>query len=55
MLRLTQTFGPGVALDDAPCSPSSRCRAVEGRDIVLHTAGQSGNSNLDTVELQGLG
>jgi len=39
---------PGVDLGDVPCSPSSRRRAVERRDIVLYTAGQSENSNLAT-------
>ena len=39
VLRLTQTFGPGVRYDDGRVfAEFARC-AIEGRDIVLKTAG----------------
>ena len=39
VLRLTQTFGPGVRYDDGRVfAEFARC-AMEGRDIVLKTAG----------------
>ena len=41
VLRLTQTFGPGVAYDDPRVfAEFARC-AIEGRDIVLHTQGDT--------------
>ena len=40
-LRLTQTFGPGVAYDDSRVfAEFARC-AIEGKDIVLHTKGDT--------------
>lgn len=40
-LRLTQTFGPGVAYDDTRVfAEFARC-AIEGRDIILHTKGET--------------
>jgi UDP-glucuronate decarboxylase len=50
VLRLAQTFGPGVALDDVRVFAQMARSAVEGRDIVLHTAGQSENSYLYTAD-----
>lgn len=39
--RLSQTFGPGVAYNDGRVfAEFARC-AIEGRDIVLHTAGNT--------------
>lgn len=41
VLRLTQTFGPGVAYDDSRVfAEFARC-AIEGRDIILHTKGET--------------
>lgn len=41
VLRLTQTFGPGVSYDDTRVfAEFARC-AIEGRDIVLHTKGET--------------
>lgn len=41
VLRLTQTFGPGAAYGDTRvCAEFARC-AIEGRDIVLHTKGET--------------
>lgn len=41
MLRLTQTFGPGLAYDDSRVfAEFARC-AIEGKDIVLHTKGET--------------
>lgn len=46
VLRLTQTFGPGVEYDDPRVfAEFARC-AIEGRDIVLHTAGNTKRSYL---------
>lgn len=46
VLRLTQTFGPGVAHDDPRVfAEFARC-VVEGRDIVLHTRGDTKRSYL---------
>ncbi len=40
VLRLTQTFGPGVQYDDGRVfAEFARC-AIEGRDIVLKTKGE---------------
>lgn len=41
VLRLTQTFGPGVAYEDPRVfAEFARC-AMEGKDIVLHTKGET--------------
>lgn len=41
ILRLTQTFGPGVRYDDGRVfADFSRC-AIENRDIILHTTGDT--------------
>lgn len=41
VLRLTQTFGPGAAYDDTRVfAEFARC-VIEGRDIVLHTRGET--------------
>jgi len=50
VLRLTQTFGPGVALDDARVFAQLARSAVEGRDIVLHTTGATRRSYLYTAD-----
>lgn len=48
ILRLTQTFGEGVAYDDNRVfAEFARC-AVEGRDIVLKTAGETKRNYLYT-------
>lgn len=46
VLRLTQTFGPGVAYEDSRVfAEFARC-AIEGRDMVLHTRGETKRSYL---------
>ena len=50
VLRLTQTLGPGVARDDARVFAQLARSAVEGRDIVLHTPGQTERSYLYTAD-----
>ena len=46
VLRLTQTFGPGVRYDDGRVfAEFARC-AIEGRDIILHTKGETKRSYL---------
>lgn len=50
VLRLTQTFGPGVRYDDGRVfAEFARC-ALEGRDIVLKTAGETKRSYLYTAD-----
>jgi nucleoside-diphosphate-sugar epimerase len=50
VLRLTQTFGPGVRYDDGRVfAEFARC-AMEGRDIVLKTAGATCRSYLYTAD-----
>jgi UDP-glucuronate decarboxylase len=50
VVRLTQTFGPGVRpLDGRVFAEFARC-AVEGRDIVLHTTGETERSYLYTAD-----
>lgn len=50
VLRLSQTFGPGVARDDRRVfAEFARC-ALEGRDIVLLTDGQKRNAYLYTSD-----
>ena len=50
ILRLTQTFGPGVRYDDGRVfAEFARC-AMEKRDIVLKTAGQTCRSYLYTAD-----
>lgn len=50
VLRLTQTFGPGVRYDDGRVfAEFARC-AIEGRDIVLHTAGSTKRNYLYTAD-----
>ena len=50
VLRLTQTFGPGVRYDDGRVfAEFARC-ALEGRDIVLKTAGATCRSYLYTAD-----
>jgi UDP-glucuronate decarboxylase len=50
VLRLTQTFGPGVAHDDGRVFASFARSAAEGRDIILHTAGETERSYLYTAD-----
>jgi len=46
VIRLTQTFGPGVAYDDGRVfAEFARC-VIEKRDIVLHTKGETKRSYL---------
>ena len=50
VLRLTQTFGPGVRYDDKRVfAEFARC-AIEGKDIVLHTKGETKRSYLYTAD-----
>lgn len=50
VIRLTQTFGPGVSYDDGRVfAEFARC-AIEGRDIVLHTSGKTKRSYLYTAD-----
>ncbi len=41
VLRLTQTFGPGVAYEDSRVFAEFARSVIEGRDIVLHTKGET--------------
>jgi nucleoside-diphosphate-sugar epimerase len=50
VLRLTQTFGPGVAYDDGRVFAGFARSALEGSDIVLHTAGETRRSYLYTAD-----
>ncbi|GAA2721788.1 NAD-dependent epimerase/dehydratase family protein [Cellulomonas aerilata] len=50
VVRLAQTFGPGFALDDARVFVQFARSALEGRDIVLHTAGESEQCYLYTAD-----
>lgn len=50
VVRLAQTFGPGVTSDERRVfADFARC-VVEGRDIVLHTTGESAHSYLYTTD-----
>lgn len=50
ILRLTQTFGPGVAYQDGRVfAQFARC-ALEGKDIVLKTKGETSRSYLYTMD-----
>lgn len=49
-LRLTQTFGPGVAYSDARMFQSFARASAEGRDIVLFTEGKTMRSYLYTAD-----
>lgn len=50
VLRLTQTFGPGVPYNDGRIfAELARC-AIENRDIVLHTKGETKRSYLYTED-----
>lgn len=50
ILRLTQTFGPGVDRDDRRVFADFARRALEGTDVVLHTAGDTERSYLYTAD-----
>lgn len=50
VVRLTQTFGPGVQYNDGRVfAEFARC-AIEGRDIVLHTKGETKRNYLYTED-----
>lgn len=50
VLRLTQTFGPGVQYDDGRVfADFARC-TIENRDIILHTAGDTKRQYLYTLD-----
>jgi len=50
VIRLTQTFGPGVAYDDQRVfAEFARC-VIEGKDIVLHTKGDTRRCYLYTED-----
>ena len=50
VVRLTQTFGPGVQYNDGRVfAEFSRC-AIENRDIVLHTKGETRRNYLYTLD-----
>ncbi|MBR5412779.1 MAG: NAD(P)-dependent oxidoreductase [Fibrobacter sp.] len=50
VIRLTQTFGPGVQYNDGRVfADFSRC-AIENRDIILHTKGETKRSYLYTLD-----
>lgn len=50
VLRLTQTFGPGVSYNDGRVfAEFARC-AIEGRDIILHTKGETKRNYLYTAD-----
>jgi UDP-glucuronate decarboxylase len=50
VLRLTQTFGPGVAQDDGRVFASFARSAAKGMDIILQTAGETERSYLYTAD-----
>ena len=50
ILRLTQTFGPGVAYGDGRVFADFARHALEGTDIVLHTLGETSRSYLSTAD-----
>jgi nucleoside-diphosphate-sugar epimerase len=50
VVRLTQTFGPGVAYNDGRVfAEFARC-AIEKKDIILHTKGETKRNYLYTVD-----
>ena len=50
VIRLTQTFGPGVQYNDGRVfAEFARC-AIEGRDIILHTKGETKRNYLYTED-----
>ena len=50
VVRLTQTFGPGVSYDDTRVfADFARC-VIESRDIVLHTKGETRRNYLYTAD-----
>ncbi len=48
--RLTQTTGPGIAKDDNRVIAQFVRSAVKGKDIVLHTTGESARSYCHTID-----
>lgn len=50
ILRLTQTFGPGVQYNDSRVfAEFARC-VIEGKDIILHTKGETARNYLYTAD-----
>ncbi|NLE64290.1 MAG: NAD-dependent epimerase/dehydratase family protein [Bacteroidales bacterium] len=50
VIRLTQTFGPGVNYNDGRVFADFARAAIENRDIVLHTKGETKRSYLYTID-----
>lgn len=50
VIRLTQTFGPGVQYDDGRVFAEFARSAIEGKDIVLHTKGETKRNYLYTFD-----
>lgn len=50
VIRLTQTFGPGVSYDDNRVFAEFMRCAIEKRDIILHTSGETKRSYLYTAD-----
>lgn len=50
VVRLAQTFGPGVALEDSRVFAQFARSAMAGRDIVMHTAGESRQTYVYTAD-----
>lgn len=48
--RLTQTFGPGVAIDDNRVFAQFARSIIEGNDIVMHTKGMSSKPYCYTID-----
>lgn len=51
ILRLTQTFGPGVAKDDGRVFAQFTRAAIDGRDIVLKSKGETKRSYLYPMDM----
>ena len=50
VVRLAQTFGPGVRRDDARVFADFARKASNGEDIVMHTSGESSRMYLYTMD-----
>lgn len=48
--RLTQTFGPGVSVDDCRVFAQFARSIIAGQDIVLHTTGESAKPYCHTID-----
>ncbi len=53
IIRLTQTFGPGVNYNDGRVFAEFARKAIEGKDIVLHTRGATKRNYLYTCDAVG--